>query len=146
MQVHRRGRTTGGKAHNFGQAIDPSIAAAFCLCGLAAPEVVSSCLGTSNSCADEDDATGQLVFDWGMIPMVRPKEPLHRRLILDRRNGRGRLSAFAVEVLWKSGLGACLFGFRKPLCGLRRHYARCGASRLRCWYKFTRAKAAHSHW
>jgi len=34
---------------------------------------------------------------------------------------------------------------RRPFSGPQRHYALCGASRLRCWYRFTSAKAAHSH-
>jgi transposase len=36
-------------------------------------------------------------------------------------------------------------GLQRPFSGLQRHYAPWGTSRLRCWYKFTSAKAAQSH-
>ena len=46
----------------------------------------------------------------------------------------------------KCGLLFAFFVSVRPFSGLQRHYALCGASRLRCWYRFTSAKAAHSHW
>src|SRR5487761_1540604 len=45
----------------------------------------------------------------------------------------------------KWGLSAGLFGSLKPFPRRRRHYTPRGTSRLRCWYRFTRAKAARSH-
>jgi hypothetical protein len=43
-------------------------------------------------------------------------------------------------------VAACPLVSVRPFFGLRRHYALCGPSRLRCWYRLTSAKAAHSHW
>jgi len=41
--VCRRRKTTGDNTYSFQQGIDPSIAVAFCRCGLDASEVVPSC-------------------------------------------------------------------------------------------------------
>ena len=46
----------------------------------------------------------------------------------------------------KYGLVLACFVLLRPFSGFRRHYAPCGASRLRCWYRFTSAKAAQIHW
>ena len=73
-------------------------------------------------------------------------EPLHRCLILG--------NDLITNVFWvpnqfsdeKCGTLRAFFVSGDRFSGLQRHYALCGASRLRCWYRFTSAKAAHSHW
>jgi len=70
-------------------------------------------------------------------------EPLRRFLISRRRSNRSWFLAFGACGVAFQGL---YFVLRGPFSGLMRHYALRGASRLRCWYRFTSAKAAQSHW
>jgi len=58
---------------------------------------------------------------------------------------RVRLILIRIGFLSEWRVAACLLDLLRPLCDLRT-LRLCGANRLRCWYRFTSAKAAHSHW